>query len=306
MTEPFRRTLELPDGNVSCLDWAGDGPPLHFAHATGFNAETYRGLLSPLAGRLHVVASDLRGHGLTTLPAVPGTAKGWAIYRDDLAVILDRLDLEPAILSGHSMGATVSLMAAALRPERVRGLVLVEPVMIPQFARLYQFFARLRGINPGPNLADKAEQRRDRFPSFEAALTSYTGRGAIRTWKTETLTDYLRGGLVPDPGGPGFILACKPQWEAETFRATPTGMAQLARHVKCPITLVYGTIASTCRESEARVFERAGAHVVKAVGASHFLPMEYPDLLRHEIERMLLLKPAAETALPVAPATQPA
>ena len=50
--------------------------------------------------------------------------------------------------------------------------------------------------------------------------------------------------------------------------------------------VVYGSLNSTCRDSEAKVFQRAGAHVVKADGASHFLPMEYPDLVRHEIERM--------------------
>jgi len=49
---------------------------------------------------------------------------------------------------------------------------------------------------------------------------------------------------------------------------------------------LYGTIGSTCSDSEARVFARAGAHVVKVDGATHFLPMQYPDLVRHEIERM--------------------
>ena len=102
----------------------------------------------------------------------------------------------------------------------------------------------------------------------------------------ETIADYLRGGLIADPESHALRLACKPAWEAETFRSTPYGMARLARRVTCPITVVYGTIASTCRDSEVRVFQRAGAHIVKADGASHFLPMEYPDLARHEIERM--------------------
>jgi pimeloyl-ACP methyl ester carboxylesterase len=286
MTVPVRKTLPLPEGEVSCLVWEGPGPFLHFAHATGFNAETYRGLLTPLAARLRIAAADLRGHGFSTLPTGSGLAGNWTIYRDDLVQILERLDAGPAILSGHSMGGTVSLMAAAMRPERVHGLVLVEPVMIPRLAALPQFFARVGVVNPGPNLADRAGQRRDTFPSLDAALAAYTGRGAFKTWQAETLADYLRGGLIEDQDAHAVRLACKPAWEAQTFRTTPFGMARLVRRVRCPVTVVYGTIASTCRESEAEVFRRAGARVVKVDGASHFLPMEYPDLVRDEIARM--------------------
>jgi pimeloyl-ACP methyl ester carboxylesterase len=286
MIAAVRKTLPLPEGEVSYLLWDGAAPRLHFAHATGFNAETYRGLLEPLAEQMGVVACDQRGHGFSTLPARPGMAKDWAAYRDDLAQILDRLDAGPMILSGHSMGGTVSLMAATLRPELVRGIVLVEPVMIPLFARVFQFFAQLGGGNPGPDLADRAAQRRATFPSLEAALTSYTGRGAFRTWPTETVADYLRGGLVADPDTHAMRLACRPAWEAETFRSTPFGVARLVRRVKCPVTVIYGTIASTCRESEVEIFRNAGARIVKVDGASHFLPMEHPELVRDEILRL--------------------
>src|SRR5208282_3707008 len=98
MTDPARKTLPMPEGEISCLEWEGDGPLLHFAHATGFNAETYRGLLAPLTDRFRVAASDQRGHGFSTLPTRPGLAKGWTVYRDDLVRILDRLDGGPAIL----------------------------------------------------------------------------------------------------------------------------------------------------------------------------------------------------------------
>ncbi|HTW33016.1 MAG TPA: alpha/beta hydrolase [Rhizomicrobium sp.] len=293
MTVPVRKALPLPEGEVSCLQWEGTGPFLHFAHATGFNAETYRGLLAPLADRLAIAACDQRGHGFSTLPTAPGLAKDWIVYRDDLVRILERLDQGPALLSGHSMGGTVSLMAAALHPERVRGLVLVEPVMIPRFAGMFLRLARLGGGNPGPDLADRAEQRRDTFPSFDAALAAYTGRGAFKSWRSETLADYLHGGLVDDPEHHAVTLACKPSWEAQTFRATPFGMARLVRRVNCPVTVVYGTIASTCRDSEADIFRRAGARVVKVDGASHFLPMEHPDRVRDEIARLAdTLKPA--------------
>ncbi len=87
----------------------GDAPLLHFAHANGFNAETCRGLLAPLSGRLRIVASDARGHGRTTLPATSGLQQGWTIFRDDLIAVLDLIAQEGAILAGHSRAATASL-----------------------------------------------------------------------------------------------------------------------------------------------------------------------------------------------------
>jgi pimeloyl-ACP methyl ester carboxylesterase len=286
MIAAVRKSLPLPEGEVSCLLWDGPAPRLHFAHATGFNAETYRGLLEPLADSMGIIACDQRGHGFSTLPARPKLLKDWTVYRDDLGQILERVDAGPMILSGHSMGGTVSLMAAVAWPERVRGLVLVEPVMVPLFTRLFMFLARISGGTPEPNLADRAEQRRDTFASLDAARASYTGRGAFRTWPAETVGDYLRGGLLADPDTHAMRLACRPAWEAATFRAAPSGMARLVRRVKCPVTIVYGTVGSTCREREVDVFRRAGARVVKVDGASHFLPMEHPELVREEIARL--------------------
>jgi pimeloyl-ACP methyl ester carboxylesterase len=283
MTAPARKVRTLAEGDISFLEWEGTGPLLHFSHATGFNAETYRTILSPLAERFHIVASDLRGHGFSSLPA--GIATDWRIYRDDLVQILAALHA-PAILSGHSMGATVSLMVAAERPDLVKGIVLFEPVMIPRTAQLVRIAAHGIG-RPIPNpLAEGAARRRDSFPSFEAALKAYTGRGAFKTWPQESLVDYLHGGLIPAPDGHGVRLACTPAWEAQTFRMTPFGASGLTRRVKCPIALVYGTLHSTCRDSEVKNFARAGARIVKVDGASHFLPMERPEVVREELGRM--------------------
>lgn len=287
MTDPVRKTLSLPEGGVSYLDWQADGPPLHFAHATGFNAETYRSLLAPLADQFHVLASDARGHGFTTLPANPTRDANWTTYRDDLVLWLDALGGPPVVLAGHSMGATTSLMAAAMRPARVAGVVLIEPVMVPWQAWLISRLPKFLGFNKGPNLADRAALRRDRFPSYDAALTAYRGRGAFKSWPEEMLADYLKGGLKIDPSTGEARLACAPAWEAATFRAAAYNVARLARRISCPLMVIYGTINSTCRDRGAEELSRGhpGTRAIKVNGASHFLPMEKPDLVRAEIAR---------------------
>ena len=77
-------------GDFSYLIWGegSDKPLLVFAHATGFNALTYRHLLAPLADRFRVIALDQRGHGMTSARADPELMRGWASYQDDMAAFL--------------------------------------------------------------------------------------------------------------------------------------------------------------------------------------------------------------------------
>lgn len=289
MTDALRKIMPLSDGDVSYLEWPAKGPLLHFTHATGFNAETYRGLLTPLEGRFHVAAADMRGHGFSTLTATPGPLADWTTFGRDLAVILDRLDRGPTLLAGHSMGAITSLMVAASHPDRVRGLVLVEPVLVPRFARVKARLSRLLGREPlqNSNLAESAARRRTTFASYEAALTAYRGRGAFKTWPDETLADYLRGGLIATGNGSEMRLACAPAWESSVFQHAPPGIARLAKQVRCPLTLIYAS-DGTAREEDVQIVARGhgSARLVKVPGATHFLPMERPDVVREEIKRI--------------------
>jgi pimeloyl-ACP methyl ester carboxylesterase len=286
-----RKKMALADGEVSYLEWEADAPLLHFAHATGFNAETYRSLLTPLQGRFRVAAADLRGHGFTTLPAAPGPQANWETFGTDLGNILDRLDRNGVVLAGHSMGAITSMMVAAARPAWVRGLVLVEPVLVPRFSREIGRAMRLLGRRPvpGTDLATLASKRRAIFPSFEAALSAYRGRGAFKTWPEETVADYLRGGLVPTGNGTEVRLACEPLWESSVFRHSPAGGARLASRVRCPLTVIYSPVSNTTRNREVAIISRrhGDTRLVNVPGTTHFLPMERPDIVQDEIERML-------------------
>ena len=61
MTED--KTFVGLDGDFHWIDWCGEGPLAHFAHATGLNARTYTPLAERLNGSLHMMGMDDRGHG---------------------------------------------------------------------------------------------------------------------------------------------------------------------------------------------------------------------------------------------------
>lgn len=292
--DPFRHEIALRDGTLSYLEWgavpAGGAPKpaLHFAHANGFNALTYRHLLSPLASHFNIRAWDARGHGASRLPADASNHADWYVYRDDLIAFLEIMVDEvggPVLLAGHSMGGATSLLVAAERPDLVRGMVLVDPVMVPRVARWMMLAYKLMGGKGGPmSLADGAERRRAVFADREIMAKAYKGRGAFRTWPEEMIADYVEGGTVIREDGQ-VELSCAPAWEAANFRSQAHDIWAALDKIEVPLTLLYAGHGSTCRApAPQRLGERDPDATLLRIGqATHFLPMEFPDIVRREI-----------------------
>ena len=80
-----------------------------------------------------MVALDFPGHGLT--PVHGRRASAWANQRL-LRRFLAEVVMEPAVLVGHSLGALTCLMHARSSPGTVIGLVLVDPSLPTQAARI--------------------------------------------------------------------------------------------------------------------------------------------------------------------------
>jgi non-heme chloroperoxidase len=82
-------------------DW-GTGPVVTFSHGWPLNADAWDGQMLFLAQNgFRVVAHDRRGHGRSSQPTTGNDMDG---YADDLAAVLEFLDLREATLVGHSTG----------------------------------------------------------------------------------------------------------------------------------------------------------------------------------------------------------
>jgi len=82
-------------------DW-GKGPVVTFSHGWPLNADMWDGQMLFLAQNgFRVVAHDRRGHGRSTQASSGNDMNG---YADDLAAVIEALDLKQAILVGHSTG----------------------------------------------------------------------------------------------------------------------------------------------------------------------------------------------------------
>ena len=104
-----------------------DAQPVLAVHGWLDNAGSFD-KLAPLMERCRIVAIDLAGHGLSAHfpPQV-----GYNIWSDlpELVLIMDALNWKRCHLLGHSRGATVCTLLAAVAPERVLSLSLIDGLM---------------------------------------------------------------------------------------------------------------------------------------------------------------------------------
>jgi pimeloyl-ACP methyl ester carboxylesterase len=130
MVEPDRTEHFEHRGHRLVYDTYGEGDRvLVYLHGLLLDADLNRALAASLAERGHrVVLLDLLGHGRSDRPT---RATDYRIdsYAEQVVALLDHLEVPRAVLGGVSLGANVSLMAAAVHPERVTGLVLEMPVL---------------------------------------------------------------------------------------------------------------------------------------------------------------------------------
>src|SRR5687768_8178230 len=95
---------------------SGKSPTLVFVHGWSCDRSYWDAQRIPLSKQYQIVTLDLAGHGQSGMGR-----EAWTIasYGEDVAAVVKELDLEDAILIGHSMGGDVIVEAARHLPKRL-------------------------------------------------------------------------------------------------------------------------------------------------------------------------------------------
>jgi pimeloyl-ACP methyl ester carboxylesterase len=261
---------------IAVHELGGSGPPLLFAHATGFCGAVWRPVAEQLQDHRNV-ALDLRAHGRSSRP--DDGELHWRGAADDLLAVVDALGLVGAVGAGHSMGGAALLLAEQARPGTFAALWLFEPIVMTAAMR--------EGLDGENSLAVAAARRRRRFPSPSAAFENFASKPPLDVLTAESLSAYVEGGFEMLEDG-SVTLRCLPEDESETFRMGPTHEA--AEHlgeVGCPVTVVKGR-----DEPGPALFAAAVAdglphgRLVQMPDVGHFGPMEDPTAIATSIRAL--------------------
>jgi pimeloyl-ACP methyl ester carboxylesterase len=117
------RYLTVDRTRIRYVD-TGRGPAVVLIHGLALSMYSWRHTILPIAqAGFRVIAFDNRGFGFSDKPSSGYTNEAYVRL---LYGLLDSLGVREAFLVGHSMGGAIAAQAALDRPDRVRGLVLVD------------------------------------------------------------------------------------------------------------------------------------------------------------------------------------
>lgn len=161
----LRQTLSLPDIQLSYLEWNQGQEPLLLLHGLGDHALVWASLGESFAKDYHIVAPDMRGHGESSKPD-----RGYTFVEAiaDLEALMDRLGWSAAHVVGHSWTGKLALIWARQHPERLRSMILVDPIFVWKmpslmkvtFPILYRVLPFLRGMGPFASYEEAQQQAR--------------------------------------------------------------------------------------------------------------------------------------------------
>jgi pimeloyl-ACP methyl ester carboxylesterase len=249
--------ITTPSGITLSYEKSGSGPPLVLVHGTLSDHNFAWVLVKPLfQPQFAVYAVARRGRGQTTATegqTIPDEAA-------DIVALIDAIG-EPVFLLGHSLGAHISVAAAALAPEKIRKLVLYEPPLAGSDNPRADRFARVQ------ELADQGD--------YDAMIDEFF-RNVIRV-----------------PGQQVDLIRTTPVWPLivvdaqNSIREWPALLnhefdPERFRSIKVPVLLLtgadspqeqYATRALTATLPNARVVEIPGqGHIAQA-----FAPQVFAD-----------------------------
>ncbi|MEM9445734.1 MAG: alpha/beta hydrolase [Verrucomicrobiota bacterium] len=267
----------------------GSGPDLIMIHGLAANQAFWHFKIMPhFVEDFHVTVYDLRGHGLSEMLPEGYVTKDLA---EDLLSMMDQLEIEKAHLVGHSYGGAVSLHFAAMCPNRVQSLSLID--------------CRVQSLQPMHGF-DDINWWHDRKMQIEAkGVTIPEGTPKVVYAMLEELIPMIESGDANTNALPGLILN-NGSWDGKSrsakrwmklvqettftndFNKVAELTSDLIESITARVLLLYGgesQCLDTCIELQKLLPE---AKVVIAPNLGHFFPMVRPDVVVDHVRNFIL------------------
>ena len=235
--EPTSKTYISQGLKLHYLDWGNvDAPLLVFVHGMQDHARSWDHVARAMSEHWHVVALDLRGHGDSEWS--PDGAYHNPFLLLDFTELLNVLGAEQISIVAHSLGGNPTARFAALYPQRVRKLVLVD-AMGPS-ANVYEHWKSEGVVARTRAWVEKRQQLATRTPRRFATLAEATERmaKANKHLSAEQAQHLTYHGVREYADGYGW------KYDAATGSFTPEDfaidLAEYWREITAPTLLCWG------------------------------------------------------------------
>lgn len=183
----------------------GQGLPVVLLHGFPLDHTIWELLLPLLKEHARIILPDLRGHGRS--PITDGTYS-MRLMAADIVALLDKLEIDKAIVVGHSMGGYVGLAFAYAYPNRLAGLGLIAtqaaadtPEKRQDRLNLADEIGRKGVKHLAENMSVRLTSRPELIPALRTLILKMNPKGAIGSLKgmadRSDMTDFLPSITIP-------------------------------------------------------------------------------------------------------------
>ena len=244
---------------------AGKGPVAIFLHGITSNGAVWEPIIAALQQGMRCLAVDQRGHGLSDKPE---NGYGAEDYSRDALALIETLDVGPAVIVGHSLGARNSVVAATLRPDLVRAVIAIDFTPFIETEVLDALEARVNG-------GDRSFASREEIENYLRSRYTMMPPEAIRR-RAYSAYQEAAGGLRP---------LASPNAMAKTATGLRENLEPAFKDVTRPVLLMRGAVSklvSTEAMEKTRKL-RPDMPVLVVDGTDHYVNEEKPDVVSKAI-----------------------
>lgn len=298
MIEFTRLFLQGSNCSLSAVDFGNvQKPDMVVLHGTHDHALGMYPAIAELIGNYHIVGLDLRGHGHSDKPGNYSMLSMVA----DLRATITALGLRNPALVVHSLGGHIALRYAALYPDEVSALVILDGMGPPMFEGAQSAQTLVAGLHIGVEGALRTERTVRHMNTREEALARFTS--------TYPALDDECAALIVDNGietlsDGGVRWRFDPTIDLIFHTSSDHEAEVMASLVTCPVLLITGDgalafwrrvgvggnldEAAVAADQERRrtLFPNAQHALINAAG--HMLHYDQPAAVRAELSNFLL------------------
>jgi 3-oxoadipate enol-lactonase len=260
------------NGTTLYYEITGKGTPLIFHHGFTCDHRNWNPQVDYFASKYRVITFDARGHGKSEVPdTIPYS------YEEDLAGLMDYLNIEKAVIIGHSMGGAPAFFYTLHHPDRVLGLVLAEggaflsdPAIVDTsnipgyFNELYHAIAVAR--NEG----------------LEKGKKAWLNIHPMKNAAENPISSELLKSMIEDYSGWHWL-------NRDPHKENPEGTIEMLKSINAPTLIVAGEYSHPVLKDLVLVQSQyiPNSKLVIIKNSNHMLNIENPDQFNKELESFL-------------------
>ncbi len=260
-------------------------PPIVFLHGLASNRTRWTEFIreTSLKAQHDLIAVDLRGHG-ESITRRKFSLEDWSA---DIAAILNQEKASQAIVVGHSMGAQAALYFGAAHPDKLAGLVLIDPVFREAILPAKRSFVRNGPLYSWAASAIRALNavgiHRGALPPLDLHALDLKAREALASPEPDAVEKFVAQYSSAKADLKHIPHANYLQDMVEMFRALPTLAA-----INCPALALRSNVAGYQDDAmvERRLREMPRV-AIEAINCHHWPLTERPVEVRTMIERWI-------------------